>query len=58
MQITTRGMNNSMTNMVNVHTFTASGANLIASIVLLMEAQLVEAAGDVVGGVSCDTLGV
>jgi len=45
-----RGMQNTMTNMTNTHTCSTGGVDLLATVVLLTHGELVQLAGDVVGG--------
>ena len=49
MDIATRGFDNCMTNMINLHTFTIGIVNLILAMVLLAHRHLLELVGDVVG---------
>ena len=52
MKITSRGTNGSVTNMTNFHTFSVCSVDLIVVVVLVVDGQLVELAGDVIGGAS------
>ena len=52
MKITSRGTNGSVTNMTNFHTLSVCSVNLIVDVVLVVDGQLVEFAGDVIGGAS------
>jgi hypothetical protein len=50
MQIAIRDTNSSMANMINIHTYTACGANLIVAVVLVVDVELFEVACNMVGG--------
>ena len=50
MNITIWGMKSSVTNMTNMHTCTIGGVNLITPMVFVPERQLLQVAGDMVGG--------
>ena len=52
MKITSRGTNGSVTNMTNFHTFSVCSVNLIVAVVLVVDGQLVELVGEVIGGAS------
>ena len=54
MDIATRGFDNCMTNMINLHTFTIRIVNLILAMVLLAHRHLLELVGDVVGSPGVD----
>jgi hypothetical protein len=50
MEISTRGMHGTTTNMRNVHTCSICSVDIVTTVVLVAEAQLLEFAGDVVRG--------
>lgn len=64
MQVTTRSINYSMTNMVNAHTCAICSVNLVIAVVLVMDAELLKITGNVISGtcvhvpVGVDAVGV
>ena len=45
----TRGINNSITNMANVHTYAIGGMNLLIPIVFVLHGECLQRSGDVIG---------
>ena len=50
MNILIRGMNSSMTNMTNVHTYAIGSVNLITTMILILDCQLCQFSYDVMCG--------
>ena len=54
MKITSWGTQNARTNMINLHTYTARGVDVIMATVLVVDGELLKLTGHVVGGARVD----